>query len=416
MWKEEGTGASSGGSRHEAHVLTDQHQRLWRTLPPLLCPDVPLWKRRVIEVFMGKTTWFAVSALQVINMVIWNTYQCSIFAYTAELSTSPDAQTGYNARFQTIYYVSMLAFLASVMTTSALLGVGDLGTARVSQSLAFVICASVFSYSWAQFFRPRPALRDVPPGSTLLKSGFQELSSTIGRIWRSWQTLRYFLLSVSLSESATAALSTISTTYMTHVLEMSAAQIGKVFLCVFVAGIPGSKLGGWIGVKLNPLRSALLCLAVLVVNTSLASYMLTGPEHQAEMYGFAAIWGVCLSWIHPTHAALYCTIIPRGRETELMGIYIFAGSVLSWLPPLVFTCLNEAGVSMAVGLASLNVFFVGGFVLFMWIGDFDTASAISRGAEDSTWIPIDESGSRLGISGEYEGKEHGANGLTGVMA
>ena len=166
-----------------------------------------------------------------------------------------------------------------------------------------------------------------------------------------------------LSEAATAALSTISTTYMTHVLEMNAAEIGKVFLAVFVAGIPGSKLGGMVGVVLNPLRSAMLCLIICVINTTLSALTLTGPESKNAMYGFAAVWGICLSWLHPTHASLYCTIIPRGQESELMGIYIFSGSVMAWLPPFVFSFLNEIGASMAIGLASLNVFFAGGFLL-----------------------------------------------------
>ena len=149
-----------------------------------------------------------------------------------------------------------------------------------------------------------------------------------------------------LSEAASAALSTISTTYMTHVLEMNAAEIGKVFLPVFVAGIPGtpSKLGGLVGVLvLNPLRPVLLCLIIFVINTNLTALTLTGPESKNAMYGFAAVWGVCLSWLHPTHASLYRTIIPRGQESELMGIYTFSGSVMARLPPFVFSFLNEIG-------------------------------------------------------------------------
>ena len=78
---------------------------------------------------------------------------------------------------------------------------------------------------------------------------------------------------------------------MTHVLEMNAAEIGKVFLAVFVAGIPGSKLGGMVGVVLNPLRSAMLCLIIFVINTTLAALTLTGPESKNAMYGFAALCG-----------------------------------------------------------------------------------------------------------------------------
>lgn len=270
-----------------------------------------------VEIAVSQYTWFLVSWLQVVNYVVYNAYLCAIFAYTAELSTNSNEQTEYNARFQQIYYVSMLLFLVVVMITSKMLGAGDVGTARVSQVFAFVVCSTVFTLSWRWFFRPRPALRNVPPGSTLMRAGFQKLSYTSSHIWTNWRTLRFFLLSVSLSESATAALSTISTTYMTHVCQMDAAEIGGVFLCVFIAGIPGSKLGGWIGAKLNPLRSALLCLAIFILNTSLAASVLRTPGDKSMMYLFAAIWGVCLAWLHPTHISLYCTIIPGGQESEV---------------------------------------------------------------------------------------------------
>jgi MFS-type transporter involved in bile tolerance (Atg22 family) len=50
--------------------------------------------------------------------------------------------------------------------------------------------------------------------------------------------------------------------------------------------------------------------------------------------------------------------MPCGQESELMGIYIFAGQILAWLPPLIFTAMNEAGVSMRWGLFSDAMFFL----------------------------------------------------------
>mmetsp|Transcript_32033 Transcript_32033/g.67344 ORF Transcript_32033/g.67344 Transcript_32033/m.67344 type:complete len:90 (+) Transcript_32033:546-815(+) len=75
-----------------------------------------------------------------------------------------------------------------------------------------------------------------------------------------------------------------------------------------------------------------------------------------------------------------------------MGIYIFAGSVLAWLPPLLFSFLNEIGASMSIGLGSLNLFFAGGFILLLMIGDFDDAVALSQN-ESMTWTPINSYGS-----------------------
>ena len=71
-----------------------------------------------------------------------------------------------------------------------------------------------------------------------------------------------------------------------------------------------------------------------------------------------------------------------------MGIYIFSGSVLAWLPPFLFSFLNEIGASMSIGLASLNIFFAGGFVLLLMIGNYDDAVQLSQNNEDVAWVPI----------------------------
>jgi UMF1 family MFS transporter len=278
-----------------------------------------------IEIFVGRHTWHAVSLLQVANMAIYNAYLVTTYSYTAELSRAPSRQTMYNARFQLIYYASMLAFLVFVMTTSTLFDADDVNTARISQTLAFATCAFVFTLSWGAYFRPRPALSEIPAGTSLARCGYDKLLSTIDdmRCDRRRRPLRLFLLSASLSEAATSALATISTTYMIHVLDMKASQIGAAFLCVFVAGVPGSKLGGYAGSRLNPLRSASVCLIVFVANTTLAAWTVRGPEDRNAMYGLCAVWGVCLAWLHPTHASLYCTIIPRGQEGEVCYIMLF---------------------------------------------------------------------------------------------
>lgn len=326
-----------------------------------------------IEIFVGPSTWFAFSVLQVVNFVLYNAHSCAIYAFTAELSTLPNEQVVYNSKFQEVNYICMLLFLIVVMIISALVGTDDVGTARISQSLVFVICTFTFGVAWKYFMTSRPALSNVPDDSTLLKTGFQKLFTTFARIMRKWYALRYFLLSIMLSEAATAAFSTIGTTFMTEALGMDSHQIGLAFLCVFVAGIPGCKVGNYLGNSLNPLRSAKLCLVVFMLNTTVASLVLQNPSNLNSIYIFCSVWGALIGWLHPTHSAIYCTIIPRGSESEMMGLYLFSGSVLSFLPPFIFTCLNEIGLSMDLGLASLNLFFAGGLIFFLLIGDFEKA-------------------------------------------
>lgn len=73
---------------------------------------------------------------------------------------------------------------------------------------------------------------------------------------------------------------------------------------------------------------------------------------------------------------------PTSRYKKLMGIYIFSGSVLAWLPPFLFSFLNEIGASMTIGLASLNLFFVGGLILLLMIGNYDEAVALAQVEDD----------------------------------
>ena len=72
------------------------------------------------------------------------------------------------------------------------------------------------------------------------------------------------------------------------------------------------------------------------------------------------------------------------KKSELMGLYLFSGLVFSWFPPLLFQFLNEIGASMRICLASLNLFFVGGFIFLKMMGDYQDAVdfALSRGDGD----------------------------------
>ena len=128
-----------------------------------------------LEVFVGPKTWLAVSMLQVLNFVVYNAHLCSVFAYTAELSVNPHDQTTYNARFQQINYLSMLGFLLAVLTTSKVLRLDEVETAKVSQAFAFFGTGIVFTSTWTLFMRPRPALSQIPINSTLLQAGFSKL-------------------------------------------------------------------------------------------------------------------------------------------------------------------------------------------------------------------------------------------------
>lgn len=66
-----------------------------------------------------------------------------------------------------------------------------------------------------------------------------------------------------------------------------------------------------------------------------------------------------------------------------MGIYILATVLLTWLPPAVFSMLNEMGYSMDVGVMSLNIFFALAILCLRQVGDFSDALARSKSTQPS---------------------------------
>lgn len=326
-----------------------------------------------IETMISRKTWFAIACLQVVSYLLFNMHITATYAYGSELSNNHTMQAKYNTYFIVVLYASTLIFLAIVLLIAYAFNADDVETARIALWLTTVTCAILFTFAWTNFFADRPTKSLIPHGRSLLTSGFRKLNQTRNKIRYQMPALRWLMLSIMFSEAATGALITIATTYMTLYLDMEATEFGLVFFVVLLMGAPGSKLGEIMAMQVNPLFSAKTLVLLFIAVTFVAVLVLTGPERKQYTVIFGAFWGLGLGGLHPMHTTLFMTISPLGQETEMMGTYIFAGQILAWLPPLLFTVLNELGVEMTVGLASLDIFFIIGFVFLCCIGDFQNA-------------------------------------------
>jgi hypothetical protein len=73
--------------------------------------------------------------------------------------------------------------------------------------------------------------------------------------------------------------------------------------------------------------------------------------------------------------------LQKGQEAELMGTYICACQFLSWLPPLVFSVMNKAGISKRIGLFSLTFYSMVSFRTLFLVGDYDEAVAHAKAVD-----------------------------------
>ena len=134
--------------------------------------------------------------------------------------------------------------------------------------------------------------------------------------------------------------------------------------------------------------------------------VLGGPEQKRLSTVFCAFWGVGLGWLTPQHTTGFVPIIPKGQEAELMGVFILAGSALSWLPPLIFTVFNERGFSMSYGFASLNIFFALAILVLRNLFDYDRAVEAAQqpsleGFEEATEMNFEFPGNQSTDDAQY---------------
>ncbi len=248
-----------------------------------------------------------------------------------------------------------------------------LRSSTVSQSVVFIVCCIFFGYAWTRLFRPRPASQHVPHNKTLVSAGFWKIYTTAQTILLHHSAIKWFLVSAAFTQAATTTFSTIAITYMTEQLGFTSRENGIAILILLLFGVPGTRIAAWLNSSVNPIRSLQINLIFWICSVSAASSFLYRPDQQGTAYVFAAFWGLAIGWVYPTEKTLYITIIPRGQEAELMGTYICACQFLSWLPPLIFSVMNEMGFSMRIGLFTLTLFFTVSFFILFFVGDYNEA-------------------------------------------
>lgn len=336
-----------------------------------------------VEIFISARTWFAVACLQTVSAVCFQVHILAVYAYSSELSKHPTQQSHFQSYFFLVLYASTVLFMLEVLIPGALLATDDVGTARIGVVASAITCVPFFAIAWRYLFRNRPALSRVPPNQTLLSAGFTRLRQTSKTIQSELPAVRWFLRAIIFSEAADAALPTIATTYMSEYLEMQSLEIGLVLLVFLIAGMPGTWCGRIVSTHYDPVVSAKMAVVSYMISTTLATLTLR-PETKYLAYLYAVMWGISQGWMHPQHTAIFVTITPKGQEVELMGLFLFAVQILNFLPPLIFTVLNEAGIDMNWGMASLNIYFALGLLGLFCLGDYQEAIAKAHNLTTST--------------------------------
>lgn len=340
----------------------------------------------LLQIYALKHAWFLAAVIQVAVAFLYSVHLCAVYAYLPELTTNTETLVAYTSRFTAAQYSASVLFLLTMVGILKMAGIGygqEVLAAQVSQATVFLVVTAFFGIAWWYMFQERQASHSIPEGTTLVNAGFVKLFRTAGEIVTYHTSLKWFLVSAAMTQSATTSFSSIAITYMTDQLHFGAGENAISILLLLVFAVPGARLAQMLTKWITPIQSLKCCLLLWMIATATASFVLRGQGQEGLAYTFAAVWGLSIGWVYPTEKALYCSIIPRGQDAELMGVYIFACQILSWLPPFVFSAMNEAGFSLRAGLFSLNCFYFVSFaVLHTLVGNYDDAVEHARTFHD----------------------------------
>lgn len=365
------------------------------------------------QFFISSDTWFAIAILLVVEAFIGWVQTMVTYAYLPELTDSEERLTGYTQSFTILGFGSMVIYLATIVGVSTAAGFTDsndtIATARLALVGAFVVSYVALYIAWFCLLKRRPPARELPPDQSLWTAGFVQVYHSGIRIYKEFPSLKWFYVSISFTDAGINALATIALTYLTDTLNFGAQENGITTLLMLIGSIPGALLTGPTIAKFNPIGSSMIGTLVLMLNTIVAAIVLKEPGQQLEAYIFAFVWGIGTGWKWTTDRLMASTLIPDGQDAELMGFFLFSGQILTWLPPLIFTVLNEAGVNQRISIGTQAIFFFLGILALCCMGNYRAAVEMA-GRMHVTAANDSSSGNGEEMASENHSGDKGCNG------
>jgi len=355
-----------------------------------------------VQIAINEDTWLAVWLFEIIGGYFLIMHQVCTMAYLPDLTHDSAEMGHYTARFMMNQYAvqglyTLVVILASTFWPYTDQGplVATIATARLSAGMAAGLGVFFFAYSWTFLFRKRPKLRDVPEGSNIFTTGFRQIAITTKDVFRKYRALRWFMMALLFSpEAGAGVVLSIAVTFLTFFVKMTVTEIAIVSIVMLFCNVPGAFVSKFMCRKINPLNSFRCAEMLFALTNALIAGTVSGPEKKNLVYLYAAMAGIAFGWMFPSQRTLTVAIIPKGRETEIMGLISFFAQILGWLPALLFTLMNEAGVDMRWSMSIVSYFLTTSCLLTFMCGSYDDAVAL---VEHTSKSYLDEYSRKSGV-------------------
>lgn len=294
------------------------------------------------QIFLSSGTWPFFWILHIISDSCNMIHHVIILAYLQNLTGDLNLLSRYTSSFAAIQFLVMTIYILSITvyaqgTTSDIVVIS-----RLAHVLSFVFGSVTLTYAWTNLFGERPPLLRTP--STPIWERIQQIR-------RDNPPLMWLLVTVLWSPYVgSGSYFAIFSTLQKSLVEMTSPQIGIANLLTLLSTLAGTRLSNFCCYRWNALRSFQLCLSTMALTFAGTSLLVHGPGQVHLYYFFSCGLGVTMGWYLPTERVLFCALAPSG--VEVMGVLLSVHASTSWIPPFLFSVVNEAGYSLGWALAS----------------------------------------------------------------
>jgi len=334
----------------------------------------------VVQIFLFASTWFAMTILQAV--VASASFMANAMVLWSYVSAPNDHTLhGITASGRNWEVFGMLGFFIIVGIVQFTSGWDPVTLSRFSQALAsFVGGISLFLA-----YRRYPAVKAVKQleeGKNLWVAGVSELWHTGKDLHKTEPGAARYLLGICFLAGAMGSFTNLAITYLSEEIQMSATGI-IIFILINMATNPiGVLIHKRVARRIGHKRNYLMMIAYIIVLTALFIGCIAGPDQMNWTYLIAFLYGIAYGWYYPSSNGLFVSLVPKDRVTELWGFNMFASVILSWVPPLIFTTLNETTGNLRLGLIGILAFLIAGFCIAVFIPEKTTDVVVEGNDEE----------------------------------
>ncbi|WP_328416652.1 MFS transporter [Micromonospora sp. NBC_00389] len=278
----------------------------------------------------------------------------------------PDERDGISSRGWALGYLGGGLLLAFNLVAVTLFSEDDNPQRTLDLARWSIVSAGVW---WAAFtliplrwLRERPTAAALTRGGNVLTDGFRQLARTLREI-KAYPLTLFFLLAFLVYNDGIQTVITLASQYGTEELRLEQSTLIVTILLVQFLAFGGALSLGALARRIGAWKTVLLSL-VLWTGVIIGAFRLPAEAPVPFMVLGAAI-GLVLGGSQALSRSLFSQLIPAGKEGEYYGFYEISDKGTSWLGPLAFGLVFQLTASYRVGLVSLLIFFVVGFLLLL---------------------------------------------------